>query len=53
MSHTRTLASLIATLLIGALTIFIAAPNKTLKAKARSPKTSTDGGIPENDDLFI
>jgi hypothetical protein len=53
MPQNRTLGSLIATLLIGALTFFFASPKKTAKAKTKSLKTSVARSIEEIDDLFI
>ncbi len=53
MSLARTLASLIATVLIGALSIFTAIPRKTVKTKTRSTKATTHRPVVENDDLFI
>lgn len=49
----RTIGSLIATILIGALTFLFATPNKIMKSKAKSSKTSVDRAIDENDGLFI
>jgi hypothetical protein len=53
MSLSRTLASIVASILIGVLTIFIAAPRKIVKAKTRTSKASSDSAYAEDDDLFI
>lgn len=52
MPLTRTLGSLIATLLIGALTFFFTAPKNVVKAKVKTAKSRT-ANANEIDDLFI
>ncbi len=53
MTKTRNLGSLIATLLVGLLTIFFVTPKKTAKMRTKTSKTSVDTNIDEKDDLFI
>ncbi|MFY0600145.1 MAG: hypothetical protein JXR03_10775 [Cyclobacteriaceae bacterium] len=53
MPRTKTIGSLIATILVGALTFFLATPKMIGKIKTKSSKASVDQSIEESDDLFI
>ena len=53
MSIPRTIGSIVMTLLVGALTFFVASPRKSAKSKSRLAKTTVDKNVEEKDDLFI
>ncbi|MEQ8474529.1 MAG: hypothetical protein RIC35_25245 [Marinoscillum sp.] len=53
MSLTKTIGTLIATALVGSVTLLVASPKKIQKNKTRTAKTSMQNGIAEKDDLFI
>lgn len=53
MSLTKTIGTLIATALVGSVTLLVVSPKKIQKNKPKTAKTSTQKGIEEKDDLFI
>lgn len=53
MSISKTIGTLIATVLVGSLTFLFSAPKKALKNKLKTTKTSTQKAIEEKDNLFI
>jgi len=53
MSLSKTIGTLIATVLVGSLTLLVATPKKVMKNKAKTTKTSAQNGIEEKENLFI
>ncbi len=53
MSTSKTIGAIFVSLLLGAVTFFIASPKKVIKKKERSVTEPVDGGIDQKEDLFI
>ena len=53
MSFSKTLGTLVATALVGSVTLLVATPKKLVKNKARAAKTTEQNGIEEKENLFI
>ena len=53
MSTSRTIGAIAVSLLLGAVTFFIATPKKVVKKKEKSFSEPIDGGVEPKEDLFI
>ncbi len=49
----KTIGTFIATLLVGFFSVLIGKPNKLLKSKVKTTKTSKQGVVEEKENLFI
>lgn len=53
MSRSKTLSTVLVSLLLGAITFFIAAPKKAIKKREKEVSEPTDESRNAKDDLFI
>lgn len=53
MSISKTIGTLVATVLIGFVTFLMGTPKNILKSKVKTTKTSTESGMEEKENLFI